>query len=106
MRVPLELDTKLRLLIQRQAADPSAIELFFEEVTRWNLVPASENYESIIYDATLLVRGGTIFWSPDVRWSPDVPGRDEFTWISARRARWWEVAWLGPDSHYGPGDAE
>jgi hypothetical protein len=33
------LDNKIRFLIQRQYKNPSAIELFFEHVTRFNLVP-------------------------------------------------------------------
>ena len=66
------LDNCIRILVQRQFKDPSAIELLFEEVTRFNLVPSPENYESIIFEATLLVQDGTIYWTPNVGWWPDL----------------------------------
>ncbi len=95
MRCPWGLDNNIRLLIQRQSDTLSAIELFFASVTRFNLVPSPENNDSIIYAATLLVQGDTIFWSPVGDWRPERPNRDEFTWVSARELRWREVDWLG-----------
>ena len=102
MSCPGHLDNRIRFLIQRQRIDPAAVELLFEEVTRFNLVPAPENYMAIIFDAVLLAQDGTIYWSPDSRWSPDSPYRDEVTWISARQLRWREVDWLGEELRYGP----
>jgi hypothetical protein len=96
------LDNKIRFLIQRQSTDLSAIELIFEYVTRFNLVPSPENYDSIIFDATLLVQDGNIFWSPESDWSPEKQNRDEFTWVSARKLRWRKVDWLGEELRYGP----
>ena len=96
------LDNCIRILVQRQFKDPSAIELLFEEVTRFNLVPTPENYESIISSATLLVQGSTAYWSPTEGWWPDSPSRDEVTWVSAKRLRWRRVEWLGEELHYGP----
>ena len=106
MSCPGDLDTNLRVLVQRQFANPSAIELLFEQVTRFNVVPTPENYDSIIYAATILVRDDSVFWSPDEQWSPTMLNRDDHTWVSARQARWREVAWLGPDLRYGPADDE
>jgi hypothetical protein len=103
MSCPGNLDNRIRLLVQRQFKNPSAIEMLFEEeVTRFNLVPTPENYDTIIFSATLLVRDGSVFWSPDEDWRPDKPGRDESTWISARRLRWREVPWMGEKLRYGP----
>ncbi len=104
MRCPWNLHNKIRIWFQRQYTDPSAVELFFEEVTRFNLVPALENYDSIILAATLLVQGDTIFWSPEDEWRPEKPNRDESTWISAKKhpslaAR---VDWPGDQLRYGP----
>jgi hypothetical protein len=96
------LDNRIRFLIQRQFARPSAVELLFEEVLRFNLVPAPENYFSIIFSAKLLVQGEVIFWSPNRNWKPDGPDRDDSTWISARKLRWREVPWLGEALRYGP----
>jgi hypothetical protein len=96
------LDTRIRFLIQRQFNSPSAIELLFEGVTRFNLVPAPEDCDSIILSATLLVRDRIIYWSPESGWSADKPNRDEFTWVAARRLLWREVNWMGRDLRYGP----
>jgi hypothetical protein len=102
MSCPGNLDNRIRFLIQRQFKNPSAIELLFEEVTRFNLVPTPGNYDSIIYEAVLVVREDGIYWSPEEGWSPDLEDRDEDTWISAKKMRWREVDWLGEDLHYGP----
>jgi hypothetical protein len=106
MSCPGNLDNRIRFLIQRQFKNPSAIELLFEEVTRFNLVPTPDNYDTIIYDATLLVQDGQIFWSPENAWKPDKPRRDESTWISAKKLRWREVPWMGKELHYGPKEEE
>ena len=97
-----DLDTKIRFLIQRQFKNPSAIELLFEEIIRFNLAPSPENYDSIIVNSTLLVQDHNIYWSPEGDWRPDKPGRDEFTWIAGKKLRWREVNWLGKELHYGP----
>jgi hypothetical protein len=95
MAAPEDLDTRVRLHIQRQWRDPAAIELLFEEVVRFNLVPAPQNYVSIIYDATLLVREGIIHWSPETNWDPERPDANSETWISAKQLKWREVDnWL------------
>ena len=102
MTCPDSLDNCIRILVQRQFKDPSAIELLFEEVTRFNLVPSPENYESIIFEDILLVQDGTIYYPPNVGWWPEFPSRDEVTWVSAKRLRRRRVKWLGAELHYGP----
>ena len=102
MECPGNLDNRIRFLVQRQFRNPVAIELLFEKVTRFNLVPTPDNYDTIIYGATLLVRDDNIYWSPKGGWSPDSSQRDEETWISAKSLRWREVEWLGEELHYGP----
>jgi len=102
MSCPCNLDNNIRFLIQRQFKNPSAIELLFEEVTRFQLVPTPENFDSIILGATILVQDGSIFWSLEGGWTPDKAHRDEVTWVSARKLRWREVDWLGKELRYGP----
>ena len=102
MSCAAHLDNKIRFLIQRQFRNPSAVELLFEQVTRFNLVPAPENYDSIILAATLLVRDGAIFWANNGEWTPETSNRDEFTWVCAKNLRWREVEWLGKELRYGP----
>ena len=81
-------DNHLRVLFQRQFTSPSAIELVFEYVIRFNLVPPPENYDSIILAATLLVRDGDIFWCPLDDWTREKLNKDEFTWVTAKQLRW------------------
>lgn len=104
MACPANLDNCIRFLVQRQFRDPAAIELLFEEVTRFHLVPTPENYCTIIFGATLLVRDGSIYWSPEPNWAVEASDRDESTWISARKLRWRPVDWLGETLRYGPQD--
>src|SRR3989442_14907300 len=85
MSCPGHLDTRARVLIQRQFRDPSAIELFFDEITRFNLVATPENYDSIIFTASLVVLEREIFWSPEEDWAPDLPNRDRYSYIAARQ---------------------
>ncbi len=63
MSCPGHLDTRVRLLIQRQAANPSAVEMLFEQVIGFHMAPTPDNYDSIIYGATLEVADGVFFWS-------------------------------------------
>ena len=106
MHLAVPTDNKLRLLFQRQWKNPSAIELLFEKVIRFNMVPAPDNNDPIIYDATLIAWDGEIFWADDCSCTPDNPNRDRYTWISAKKLSWHPVDWLGPQLHYGPGDVE
>lgn len=95
--------TRVRLLLQRQWAPLSAVELLFERVTRFNLAPAREDEDGIIYASTLRVGGREIVWASDEPWEPDGPRRDEATWVSGGRLRWRDAsAWMGGALHYGP----
>lgn len=102
MAVAANLDTRFRLWIQRQFRDPSAIELLFEEVVTIHWVPTADNYDSIIFGASLVIEDNLIYWSPDYQWTPNQPERDKFTWIAAKKLSWREVGWLGEELHYGP----
>ena len=101
MVCPGSLDVGLRMLFQRQFREPSAIEMLFEEVTAFYLAPSSENYDAIIFEATLQLRpNGTFYWS-------DTPGGVEHaidrTWVAARRLSWRDATeWMGAQLRYGP----
>ena len=60
MTCTLGCEIGVRVLIQRQSDELSAIELLFQEVKRLNIV-GPVNRDSIIYGATLLLRDGTIY---------------------------------------------
>lgn len=103
MSVAWDLDTRVRLLVQRQWKAPSAIELFFEKVVTFHLQPSPDNNDSIIFSATLLCRDDTFYWADLGGWAPDSPTRDDATWIAAKKLSWRDASeWIGPELRYGP----
>ena len=102
MTVPGELDTKVKLLFQRQAADPCAIEILFEQVTAIHITPSPDNCDSIIYDAIVLKVEDTFYWADSYDWHP-VKNRDACSsWISAKIMKWRTVnEWMGKELRYG-----
>src|SRR5450759_44715 len=97
-----EQDTRVRLLIQRQFSAPSAIELLFEQVVTFHLQPSPDNYDSIIYAATLIHNGDTFYWAEEGGWSPTGETRDRCTWIAAKKISWRDASlWMGAELRYG-----
>lgn len=102
MTCPSHLDTRARVLIQRQFRDPAAIELLFEEVVGLHVIPTGEHHDSIIFSASLIRRGPVTYWADVADWEPDAENRDGATWIGAHRVSWRDASsWLGPDLRYG-----
>lgn len=102
MSISPKLDVSMRLHIQRQYRNPMAIELFFEEVTRINIVPKPENCDATILAATIVVRDGLIYWSPFRNWDPSMVDSNVETWVCAKKLKWREVDhWIGPSLQYG-----
>ncbi|SHG82465.1 hypothetical protein [Ornithinibacillus halophilus] len=102
MAVPLGLDTKVRILFQKQSRNPSAIELYFEEVTEMHIHPRGENQDSIIYDATLIQRDGLFYWADEYGWDPDNYTVGRNSWIAAKKVKWRDVSsWMGQTNRYG-----
>ena len=96
-----ELDTRVRLLIQRQFNAPSAIELQFEQVVTFHLQPSPRNYDSIILGATMLIDGDTFYWADTGGWSPAAKDRDQATWIASKKVSWRDASdWMGADLRY------
>lgn len=103
MGIGVGLDTRARFLFQRQYTNPSAIELLFEEVIRFSLNPSPENYDSIIYGATLIIKDGVIYWCDSADWNVTDKDDEDVTWISARKLSWRRSDhWMGDELRYGP----
>jgi hypothetical protein len=97
-----ELDTRVRLLIQRQFSPPSAIEILFEQVVTFHLQPSPHNYDSIILGATMLFETDTFYWADAGGWSPEANDRDQATWIAAKKVSWRDASDLmGANLRYG-----
>ena len=102
MVVPGELDTNVKLLFQRQYANPCAIELFFEGVTGIQIIPSPENYDSIIRDAIIIKLEDTFYWADDYNWHPIENPDACSNWISAKKMKWREVNdWMDKKNRYG-----
>ncbi len=102
MAVPSGLDTNVRILFQRQFSHPSAIELLFEGVTQFHILPSPENYDSIIYNATLIFHNGLFYWANQNDWQPENNTTDTSSWISAKSLRWRDASsWMGKQNRYG-----
>ncbi len=97
-----ELDTRICLLVQRQFRNPSAVELLFEQVVTFHLQPRPHNYDSIIFEATMLQDGDTFYWADVGGWSQTANNCDEATWIAAKKIAWRDASdWMGADIRYG-----
>ena len=103
MSVSIALDLRVRLLFQRQFANPSAIELLFEQVTTFHLRPQPGS-DNIIMDATLLHHEGLFYWANEYCWSPENSDLDEVTWIAGKALSWRDASdWMGSELRLGPG---
>jgi hypothetical protein len=95
------LDTRVRILIQRQFKEPSAIELLFEQVTTFHLKPSPENYDSIIFGATMLVENDVFYWADSEGWSLNSSEHDNATWISAKKLSWRDASnWMDAELRF------
>ena len=102
MGVSPELDTYVRILFQRQFRDPSAIELLFEGVTQFHIVPSPINFDSIIYDAKLILHKGLFYWADAYDWEPEDYSLHTNSWISAKSLKWRDASsWMGKQNRYG-----
>jgi hypothetical protein len=91
MSVSAGLDSRAKLLFQRQFREPSAIELLFEEIVELRIEATEENYDSIILDADVQLIDGLYQFDADgiVR-------------IASRRLSWRDASqWMGSTLHYG-----
>ncbi|MGJ7913827.1 hypothetical protein [Neobacillus sp. LXY-1] len=97
-----ELDTNVRILFQRQFRDPSAIELLFEGVTQFHIVPSPINHDSIIYDVKLVLQKGLFYWADDFDWKPEDYTLGTNSWISSKSLKWRDASsWMGKQNRYG-----
>lgn len=85
---PINNQRVLKIIIQRQFKDPSAIELEFIGLKYLKMFPNDENYTCEILDATMILKEDCIFWC-------DCGGLSEVdlenytgTMICASKVRW------------------
>ena len=102
--MPNNIKRELSIIFQRQCEKPCAIEVIFSKLIRMNLSPRDEQYDGIIYGASILVNEEFIFWVDDdlkVENISDIFEQDDFTWIKAKEMKW-RIAdeYIGDDEIY------
>ncbi|MDD2268460.1 MAG: hypothetical protein PHY15_02785 [Eubacteriales bacterium] len=75
---------KVAMCFESQWCQP--IEMIFEGVTTLNLRPSGDNYDSIIFGASLYVKDASVFFCDD--YLEKIDRSYEGTWITAYSLRW------------------
>lgn len=87
----------LTIELQQQRDGRSCITLRFQDVVVFHIQPRSGQYESIIYDTTLVKKGGLLYWTdfadaqvenPFQKIDFTAPEKDWGTWVVARKMFW------------------
>lgn len=101
---PINDTRELKMIIQRQDDNPSAIELVFLGLNYCKLFPSNEQFTCEILDATLLWEDGNILWADCGGLSLEEIEKYDGTVISAAGLRWRAVSeWIGRGEVYGEG---
>ena len=88
MAVKSNLDTSIKFVVHRQFSNPSCIELLFENVTRINLVPSPENYDSVIYESNLGKENNEYYWVIDTMQALGDMKPTEDSWVVSKSLSW------------------
>ncbi len=100
--------TDAKVLFQGHWADGiTAVELYFSKVQRFNLVGSQPSYLNDIYEATLKIIDGVIYWADGEGWDINDPQSKEITWISAKGLKWRpRNEWMGDTLRYGENEED
>ena len=85
---PLNDRRVLRVIIQRQYKENSMIELEFQGLKYLKLFPVDESYSCEILDSTMIMKGGTVYWSDCGNVSESDLEDYASTSICASKVRW------------------
>mgnify|MGYP000877127970 CR=1 FL=1 len=90
---PMDDLNQLHIIIQTQHKEHSVIELVFEGVERFNLVPVNENFDSLIGGLRLMHMNGFFYFSnnKEIEISELDKHSDFLTWLKAKSVKWKEV---------------
>lgn len=98
---PINSKRILRMIIQRQVNNLSAIEMEFIGLKHLNVFPQNENYTCEIFDATMILKENCIYWCDCGGLSESDMESYTGTMICASKIRW-RVAdeFIGPTEVY------
>ena len=78
----------ITIIFQSQNADIRAIEMKFEKIEKLNLFPQNEEYDSIIYGASIKKIDNIFYWSEWENFRFEDLDKEEGTWLSAQKISW------------------
>ena len=78
----------VRMVFQSQNTAISTIEMKFDKIKKLNLIPRNEEYDCIIYGASLKKIDGLFYWSEWTGFKIEDITREHGTWISAQEVSW------------------
>lgn len=85
---PLNSVRNVKIIFQSQNAHTRVIEMKFEKIQKLNLVPRDEDYDCIIYEASLKKIHNLFFWSEWENLKIEDLQKENGTWISAQKVSW------------------
>jgi len=90
-----------KIIFQRQFVNPSAIEVYFTEVHRINIVSTPpENWYSI-FESTFFYKDGLFFWADNGNWTCEEQNNNQTMWISSKGVKWRDKSeWMGNQLRY------
>jgi len=103
LRMTVDWQSTVHVLVQRQSCQFSAIEMRFEELLSLGLHAPPEGHENIIYDASIFILDSVFYWVPNADGTSQPP--TDGTCVAARQLYWRDASdWLGPELRYRPVD--
>lgn len=91
-------DQSASLLFQRQASGMMAVQLHFDGLSGFNLVPNSSNQDGILMGAKMLILDSVVYWAADRDWLPSRSDKNYCTWVAGKKA-----FWQAREDYIGPG---
>lgn len=85
---PVNSSRCVKVVFQSQCAEERVIEVKFEKIRKLNLLPRDEEYDCIIYEASLKKIDGMYFWSEWDNFKIEDLEKEYGTYISAEKVSW------------------
>lgn len=96
---PFNSKRSLSIIFQSQNAKYPVIEMKFDLIQKLNLYPKNEEYDCVIYDASLVQIGEMYYWSEWGDFKLEDISEAEATWVSSKEVSWRKL----PEKFLGEG---
>ena len=85
---PINTIRKVEIIFQSQISKVRTLEIHFEKLKKMYLEPQGENYDGIIYEASIKQFEGVFYWSEWENLKKEDIKLKKGTWISAEKIKW------------------